>query len=519
MKIIIKKIFYSTLCLLILFASIALLSYKKLPARDKTALQDNPIPQQVSTLSNLIKQQADLHPNLSGIEVLEKGEDAFAMRAILAAHADQTIDAQYYIWHNDITGRLLLLNLYQAAERGVRVRLLLDDNNTNGMDELLYTLNQHPNISIRLFNPFLQRKIRPLSYLSDFSRLNRRMHNKSFTVDNTASIIGGRNIGNEYFNAGDGVMFADLDVLSVGKVLDEVTNDFTRYWQSASTYPLELIINKDNLTLSKNAQQQIINELIATKHSQEAKTYLQAVAKTPLLDKLRNQSIPQIWAKTRLLSDNPSKGLSAIKAKETVLGKIQMELGDINNRLTLISPYFVPTKSGTEALINLRQQGVVVKVLTNSLEANDVAAVHAGYAKYRPQLLTNNISLYELKPEAAITKTGYDHGMAGSSGSSLHAKTFIIDGERVFVGSFNMDPRSTNLNTEMGLIIESPELATTMEKSIDESLDKVAYKVELTDGKMVWKDNTISIYHDPQSSLAKRIAVKVIGWLPIEFLL
>ena len=184
----------------------------------------------------------DAHPGVSGIYTLPDARDAFAARALLAQGAERTLDVHYYIWRNDMAGTLLFEALRAAAERGVRVRLLLDDNDTSGLDTLLAALASHPNIEVRLFNPFVIREPRWIGYVTDFFRLNRRMHNKSFTADNQATIIGGRNVGDEYFGATEGVVFVDLDVMAVGPVVTEVSKEFDRYWASGSSYPVERLL-------------------------------------------------------------------------------------------------------------------------------------------------------------------------------------------------------------------------------------------------------------------------------------
>ena len=460
--------------------------------------------------------KADQTPDTSGIYLLGDAHDAFVARATLIESADHALDLQYYIWHNDVSGNLLFNMLYRAADRGVRVRLLLDDNNTNGLDNILAALNSHPNIEIRLFNPFITRKWRALGYLTDFPRLNRRMHNKSFTADNKATIIGGRNIGDEYFNVGGDTIFADLDILATGNVVTKVSEDFDRYWASDSSYPLERIIKRPNI--AKGFQQL---DRIDPEKTNILNRYHADLAQSDLLQAIQNNRVPLIQAQTELLSDPPAKGLNRNRDKPVITEKLAEALQTPKREVYLVSPYFVPTKGGSEALSNLVRDGVDVTVLTNSLQATDVAAVHSGYARYRKPLLKAGINLYELKPNNAVPKSK-DRGLTGSSSTSLHAKTFIVDQERVFIGSLNLDPRSARLNTEMGVLIESPEIATDMQRTLVNTTPEYAYKVTLNQkNKLQWHDPETqeTLKKEPEAGFWKRFTVRLLSILPIEGLL
>jgi putative cardiolipin synthase len=247
------------------------------------------------------------HPGLSGIVPLRDGHDAFAARVLLADAANETLDVQYYIWHNDLSGMLLVDALRRAADRGVRVRLLLDDNNTTGLDEILAVLDAHERIEVRLFNPFRRRRIRWLDYLTDFARLNRRMHNKSFTADNQVTIVGGRNVGDEYFGAGHDVLFMDLDVLAVGPVVSDVSRDFDRYWQSASAFPVSTILP----SASPESARSITDSIERATRSPEAAAFVRAVEQQQFLRDLVEQRVLFDWAPTQMVSDDPAKGLGA----------------------------------------------------------------------------------------------------------------------------------------------------------------------------------------------------------------
>ncbi|QCB47715.1 phospholipase D family protein [Hydrogenophaga sp. PAMC20947] len=467
---------------------------------------------------------AQTHPGQSGVLALAEGREAFATRMLLAEAAERSLDVQYYIWHPDFTGTLLMQALRQAADRGVRVRLLLDDNNTEGLDEILAAMDSHANIQVRLFNPFVQRNWRWLGYLTDFGRLNRRMHNKSFTADNQATIMGGRNIGDEYFDAGQAVSFVDLDVLAVGAVVPRVSADFDRYWASASAYPVASLLP----AAAPQALDALTQGAAQVRSNRAAEPYLTALAKSDFVRRLVAGELELEWTTVRLVSDDPAKGLGQAPPEALLPKRLAEVLGKPERELLLVSPYFVPTARGTEALTELMSQGVAVSVLTNSLAATDVPAVHAGYAKRRPALLAAGVKLFELKPdrgEAARSRRS-DRGLAGSSGASLHAKTFALDRRRTFVGSFNLDPRSAALNTESGLVIDSPTMAAAIADVFENHLAARAYTLRLNgEGRIEWLDRPSPAappqLHpaEPQTRLWKRTMVKLLSWLPIEWLL
>ncbi len=467
-----------------------------------------------SRLADTIRPLTAAHPGVSGLVALDEGGDAFAARIQLADAAEHTIDAQYYIWHHDNAGTLLLQALLRAADRGVKVRLLLDDNNTDGLDDLLAALNTHRCIEVRVFNPFPLRRLRWLGLLADFARLNRRMHNKSFTVDGIATIVGGRNIGDEYFGTGDGVQFVDLDVFAIGPVVDEVGADFERYWQCESARPLARVLG------THRADATTIAHLQSTRPpSPESEDTLRPRCVADLLCGCADFE----WAHTRLISDDPAKVLGRARRRGLIWPKLREILGSPKRSLQVVSPYFVPTANGVAFFSTLASQGVAVSVLTNSLEATDVAAVHAGYAKRRAPLLRAGVRLFELRRLIALPRTRRRKRLVRSS-ASLHAKTFAIDNERVFIGSFNFDPRSARLNTEMGFMIDSPALAQRVARDVDDALPEHSYAVRLdTHGRLRWhaRDGEREHAHrnEPGATFWRRALVRLLSWLPIEHLL
>lgn len=486
-----------------------------------------PLPTQVKSLSGenitAALQQLTLdHPQLTGIYPLEQGMDAFAARLILAATAQKTLDIQYYIWEADVTGTLLFQALKHAADRGVRIRLLLDDNNSKGLDAILLTLNRHPNVEIRLYNPNMYRNLRFFGFLGHFVRLNRRMHNKSFTADNQISITGGRNIGDEYFAVEGNMLFADLDTLLIGKIVPKISQDFDAYWNSPLAYPV------DSIVTGKAASPEVVDRLLAKQraHNRQFQAieirYLKSLQQLDFIHQLRDATLPLYWAEAELISDTPKKTLAGAVKAELMSQKLTDAMGKPQFRLNIVSPYFVPTRRGAKQLIKLKQQGIDVQVLTNAMTATDVKVVHSGYAKYRKRLLKHGIAIYELKPNGPVVKMR-DSYITGDTGNSLHAKTFEIDGKRIFIGSYNLDPRSATLNTEMGVVVHSEKLAQNIVAGLDEWLPTQSYQLTLNKHHIEWttldKGKPITYRNEPQTYAWERGMIWLLMKLPIEWLL
>ncbi len=468
---------------------------------------------------------------LSGINALLDGRDAFAARIMMADTAERSLDVQYYIWRNDTTGMLMLRALRAAAARGVRVRLLLDDNNTAGLDGALAVLDAHPNIEVRLFNPYRWRQLRFLGLLADFKRLNQRMHNKSFTADGQVTVVGGRNIGDEYFDATGQVLFADLDVLAVGAVVEAVQRDFDRYWNSRSAYPAASLLSPAAAGMA--AELSARHDRAAANPAAQA--YLEAMKKSTFVSELTQKTLPLEWVPVELVSDDPDKVLGG--APEAGLAyQLPGKFGEPASQVDLVSPYFVPGANWAARFGLLASNGIKVRILTNSLEATDVKAVHAGYGRWRKQLVASGVKLLELKrswplegePKRGESRRGepkHSGGPGGSSGASLHAKTFAVDQARMFVGSFNFDPRSADLNTEMGFVIDSPAMAQRMSSVLDKQIMERAYEVRLAqDGQLRWVERNaagVETWHasEPGATWWQRGSVALMALLPIDWLL
>ena len=513
----------------VLFHAIALVqgcaALPSLESRIPSAMMSDTSDTQLGRAAKLL---TEAHPGESGVVALRTGRDAFAARVMLAEAAERTLDLQYYIWHADMSGTLLLDAVRRAAARGVRVRILLDDNNTAGLDSTLAALSALPNIELRLFNPFAFRDSRAVALVGDFTRLNRRMHNKSFTADNQATIVGGRNVGDEYFGADDELLFFDLDVLAIGPVVSDVSEDFDRYWSSASSYPVLSLVPP----AAAEAKVALAQRFETLRGDPAAHEYRQAFAASSFVADMLARRLTFDWAPVQLVSDDPAKVLGEAADTELLWTRLKRMIGRPRSELVLSSPYFVPGKRGVDDFAAMTAAGVRITVLTNSLAATDVPAVHAGYAKRRAALLRAGVMLFELKRELYPASTGETpesgsaarSGSQGSSGSSLHAKAFTVDAERVFIGSFNFDPRSARLNTEMGLVIDSPALAASMAEVLRRRLAENAYRVRIDDrGKLQWVETVAGreVVHDeePGTTFWSRLGVSLLSVLPIEWLL
>lgn len=467
---------------------------------------------------------AAAHPGGTGFVALGDGRVAFAARVLALRAAARSVDIQVYLWHDDTTGWILFDEVRRAADRGVRVRLLIDDNNPPGLEAVYALLDAHPNVELRLFNPFATRgATRVLGYLTDFRRLNRRMHNKAFVVDDRLAIVGGRNIGDAYFAAGGHATFADLDLAVAGAVVRDVSTAFDRYWNAPSSYPAASLLG----AIAPMDADAFEARAARIARDPAAADYARALAASTLVRDLLAGTLEMEWTRARLVVDDPAKVIAPPDVTGVrMLPALNDALGTPRQRLDLVSPYFVPGAEGTAALAALVAQGVRVRVLTNSLAATDVAAVHAGYRKRRAPLLRGGVDLLELRPSTRRPDavSGAPSGLAaitGSSRASLHAKTFAVDGERVFVGSFNLDPRSAALNTEMGLVVDSPSLARAIGGALDTLHPQAAWRVALDDqGRVRWDDGSATpVRAEPQAGLWRRVTARVLAWLPVEWLL
>ncbi|MEX0339943.1 MAG: phospholipase D family protein [Arenibacterium sp.] len=429
-------------------------------------------------LSRAVRGLGNPNDGRSGVKLIGNGEEALAARLALAANAERTIDAQYYLLHNDLTGQIFAWSLLEAADRGVRVRLLLDDMDTGGYDAATAALDSHENIEIRLFNPFWRDQSIVVAGLTDFKRINRRMHNKSMTADNAMSIVGGRNIGDEYFLAKREMNYSDLDVIAAGPVVGEVSANFDEFWNSRFAVPAKAVIGApDGFSLDQ------ARDLLDQKIGGARETRYASVVRKAAQQNFTRSTLSLDWVNAKMYSDPPSKAAGAENDEPILASKLSRYFARASSKVDIISAYFVPRKRGTAWLKELEARGVEVSVVTNSLASNDVKPVYAHYAKDRRKLLEGGVALYELRPDADREK---QRGVYwGQSRSGLHAKAFLIDDRYLFVGSFNWDPRSVNINTEMGILIDSVSLASRTSRELGSVLEEETFAVKLEENNRI----------------------------------
>ena len=451
----------------------------------------------------------------SGFVIIPDALSALALRLAGARMAERAIDVQYYLIKADKSGLLLINELLNAADRGVRVRILVDDILTKGHDRGMVAMNAYPNVEIRVFNPFARRSARAVNFLGDFRRLNRRMHNKSFTVDNQATIIGGRNIGDEYFAANEVANFGDLDVLAVGPVVREVSQMFDLYWNSKLAVPADAVIAPpEDPHQEMAALRARIASALVDVNTQRYETVVQQIQ-----DKERIRPDDIEWVPYRLVYDSPDKADKHLAPDaDSMVPSLREAILAGQQELIIVSPYFVPTTT-IEGFRQLRERDMRVMVVTNSLAANNHLAVHAGYAPARKPLLRMGVELYEMRPDARVA--GTEKTGVAESGGTLHAKFFIVDRKTLFVGTFNWDPRSKNLNTEMGIILESPRFAEGLAEVVDKGIPDRAYTVTLNEhGKLRWTtrmDGQEVVYtKEPETTWGQRFKVRLYRMLPIK---
>jgi len=459
---------------------------------------------------------AEEHPGLSGFNLLSHGREAFIIRLALADLAERSLDMQYYVWDGDTTGRIIVDRVMKAAERGVRVRLLVDDPYYKSSDPVKAALDAHPNVEIRLFNPLINRRWSALDFIVDFGRVNRRMHNKLMVADNAAAIVGGRNVGDIYYGVNTTANYRDLDVLAVGPVVRELSGVFDRYWNSPSTVPIAAIVDRAYGAADLNAILHRLREEIA------AADYPYPIDQD--LDELAAQGAEVrdnlVWAHGRVIADDP-EAIALGKESDDVVEFIRERVAQLKEELLVESPYSVLPARAQATVKALHERNVRVRMLTNSLASNDMLPAHSGYAKTRRRLLENGMELYELRPDTDAFRPGWSL-RSGGSRAALHTKAMAFDREAVFIGSFNLDPRSAAINTEAGLYIESPELAEKLTAYMATGVVPAnSYHVLLDpNGEIVWetvRDGQKVRYRDePDTGFRRRMVANLLKLLPID---
>ncbi|MHC9085780.1 phospholipase D family protein [Luteimonas sp. RIT-PG2_3] len=501
--------------LLALVASGMLLADRLMPPAEGSPSHALPIAEDQTALDRELVPLLARHPGKTGAILLPDGIDAFASRALSARQAGRSLDLQYYIWHDDLTGHLLLHEAWQAAERGVRVRLLLDDINTSGKDVALLAMDTHENIEIRVYNPFRNRSgiARVLEMVQRMFSITHRMHNKAWIADGRVAVVGGRNVGVEYFDAATDTNFRDLDVVLFGPAVKQASTIFDEFWNSEAVVPIAQLNRKPRRQLD-SVLQQIHDEA----RSPVARRYLDRIDASPSVRRYFAQDLSPHWSDSiRVVSDGPLKWKKDDARRHGLVNELIKVMQTTRHKALLISPYFVPGQDGVDGFTAMvRERGAQVGVITNSLAANDVIAVHGAYARYRKPLLEGGVQLYEIRAQLAQASS-----LFGSSGASLHTKAFIIDDRHGFIGSFNIDPRSIDLNTEMGVLFDDPALAVALrDEYLHMAKPDISYWLYLENGKVRWLDRdhdpAFTLENEPDTTHWQRIQAKVIGWLPIE---
>lgn len=454
----------------------------------------------------------------SGFYPLRSGIDALAARLLLAERAERTIDTQYYLIKTDTSSLAFIDALLRAADRGVRVRLLLDDIFTSGYDAGMAALDSHPNFEIRIFNPFNRGAAGKIwSGLTDLSRVNRRMHTKTFTVDNQVTILGGRNIADEYFGAREDAKFGDLDVVGIGSVANGVSNMFDSFWNHETALPVAAFAHMPDDPAAELVE--VRKRLEESRERIKSTKYADAVL-AKALEFMQQDTDVFDWAPYQLVFDSPDKGIKSKAGPSIAITAPLLEaLQSAQEELIVLSPYFVPRKTGIEIFSELQARGVKVTIVTNSLAANNQIIVHGGYAPSRKPLLKSGVRIYEVRPDADVR--GTEIVAASGAKTTLHTKAFLIDRKEVFIGSFNFDPRSANLNTESGVLIRSQRMGEMFGRNLDADLSSQAYEVFLNeDGKLRWRgieDGQEIIYNkEPESTWVQRFVAGFMRLMPVR---
>ncbi len=457
--------------------------------------------------------------------MLENGIDALATIIYLSKQADTSLDLQYWSFHNDRTGKLIAWHLLKAGDRGVKVRILLDDFMAHGGNALIRVLDAHPNIDVRLFNKMSRVKVlRPVAMVVRFRKINRRMHNKVFVADNRVAIVGGRNIGDAYYMAKKSYLYQDLDVLTIGSVVKKISQSFDTYWNSKWS-----VGNTNTMIYTKNSVlydsiNQTRRKLKRNKQKLFQSGYGKLLRKKPIARIFNHPSKYFTWANYKVLYDPPSKVKGIRKKSGNFLEyKMTTHMAKANSNIKIFTPYFIPQSFGMRWIKNLNKKSVELSVITNSFAANDVAISHGGYQRYRRRLLKNGVKLYEFRPDALTKKRANITWYKQKPKTRLHAKAMVIDDRYVYVGSVNLTPRSRYMNTEISIMIDSDSLARKV-SGIFEKLTRpensYLVKLEKSNKRLVWfgklKGKLQRTNREPDVSLLKQLSVTVINVLPFE---
>ena len=474
-----------------------------------------------------VAQAVQAHGGLSGFRILPVGVDGFLTRAQMIGAAERSLDLQYYIFHADESGRLLSAALLAAADRGVRVRILIDDGDTKRGDERVIALDAHPNVEVRVFNPFYYRGhwegLRAAEFLFEHARLDYRMHNKLLVVDNAAALVGGRNIGNQYFQMDPESQFADDDVFAIGPVAGQLSATFDEFWNSAFAIPAAGLIGS-------HAPAPGLPDLQTSALEHDGVDYGLALASGEPYAGMLAERLPLVWAHARVLSDSPDKKQvkSGAAAGRLIRRAVLDAARATRSELMIVSPYFVPTADELALLGELRERQVRVRVLTNSLESAAELFAHSGYLKLRVPLLEQGVELNEVRSMLSYSQgSGQTAAISSYGNYALHAKLYVFDRQKLFVGSMNFDQRSEHLNTEIGLMIDSPELANQTARRFEamtEPQNSFVLALHRTPTNatpsLLWqtreKGEMVEYDREPTRRRWHRWLTRWMAWLPIE---
>lgn len=477
-----------------------------------------------TALGAAMMQEAAAHKGMSGFRLLDNARQSLAMRLAMVEAAEKTLDLQYYIIHNDMASNLMLEALLRAAERGVRVRFLIDGITFSEVDNDLAILNNQPNISIRVFNPLVKPKIPLLAKFRlgflDTDQFHKRMHNKALITDNQLAVTGGRNLGDEYFDENPDTNFKDLDVIAAGPITDRISKSFDKYWNDENAFLIADLHPKPSDPEEMAALRRDMKEQWAQKMDATGDT----LKMERLADVLKSGDLHLIWAKAELSVDVPEKvdvDATEAESESRPLSRMISLLEQSETEFLAVTPYFVPTDAGVDILTGLVDRGMRVKIVTNSLASTDVVAVHTGYRRYREDVIRGGVEMYEYKPIGGQRPKQRLAGASAPPTASLHSKAYVIDGYHVVLGSYNLDPRSTELNTELALIIHSPVIAAQVTKLFNDATSpKQSYHVQLVDDELIWvtqENGQEKIYKtEPNAGIWRRVEAGFMSLLPIE---
>ncbi|MFC1739925.1 phospholipase D family protein [Pseudomonadota bacterium] len=484
----------------------------------QTPSQGYAIPED-TLLGKFAAETAPADKSLSGVQLLAKPDVAFKTRFAIAGFAEKTLDMQYYLWKGDLAGQLLIWRALEAADRGVKVRFLIDDIYHSGRDDAYALLDTHPNFQVRVFNPMANRgAARNLNFLANKRDLNHRMHNKIFMADNAVAVLGGRNIGNDYFGVDTKANFFDLDVLTVGKAAKEAGAAFDEYWNSRYAVPIRVLHKKTYTEEDLEARRKELRESLL---HLDALPYIVKMESSETLEEMKQWRDDLIWTEAHVVVD-PLERFEG-QGESALIEYAESWVKDIDQEFLGESAYLIPSKRGLENMKSMTERGVRVRLLTNSLMSNNHLTAHSGYMKYRKAMLEAGVELHELRADAALRKHFSANKKNSEVPAGIHTKSFVIDGQQALIGSFNFDPRSRDLNSEIGLVVSSRVFAQQVVEEMNQDFNpENSYRLFLNEkGKLRWEitnpDGSTTIFkHDPGASIWKRMGARILSWLPIE---